>query len=284
VPVEVWQQAGSKAKWRVEKPGRVVSMDGASTTLFIRPDLAYKLPHATQGAFDTDPLLKLANAQDMIISELRAAQAKGWNLKLTQETMAGGESKLVVTVETKAEVPENDHNRNKWFGDSDIRWVYRFDGKTHRLKEVEALLHGRSGDVLILEAERIEYDRPIDATIFSLALPKNVRWVKDPERLPDNAKYEKMTPLEAARAFFAACAKEDWNEAQKFETMPFDNTLREYLRGLQIMSLGQPFQSKSYPGWIIPYEIKFNGGHVKKHNLFLRKDNPAMRYVVDGGI
>ncbi len=92
-----------------------------------------------------------------------------------------------------------------------------------------------------------------------------------------------MTPKQAARAFFEACGKKDWDEVQKF-CSPCDRRLRAYLGGLQIVSLGTPFQSKGYGGWFIPYEIKLKDGTVKKWNLAMRKDNPAKRYVVDGGI
>jgi hypothetical protein len=98
-----------------------------------------------------------------------------------------------------------------------------------------------------------------------------------------------MTPQEAAKAFFEACAKEDWAEAQKFwGGLPVDDRIKTYLGGLAIVSLGEPFQSKGYAspdkGWFVPYEIKLKDGSVKKFNLAVRKDNPANRYIVDGGI
>ena len=36
------------------------------------------------------------------------------------------------------------------------------------------------------------------------------------KKLPDNEKYEKMTPKEALQAFVDACEEEDWEEAEKF--------------------------------------------------------------------
>ncbi len=36
------------------------------------------------------------------------------------------------------------------------------------------------------------------------------------EELPNNEKYEKMTPKEVVQAFFDACEKENWDEAQQF--------------------------------------------------------------------
>ena len=119
-----------------------------------------------------------------------------------------GRKKLVVTVETKAGLPDNDYLKNKYLDLSDSRRVYRFDAKTQRLEGFEAYLHEAGGDVLVLTIEKIEYDLPIDPSVFTLKLPDNVQWFKEPERLPDNEKYEKMTPKEAAQAFFEACERE----------------------------------------------------------------------------
>jgi hypothetical protein len=60
--------------------------------------------------------------------------------------------------------------------------------------------------------------------------------------------------------------------------------MKKYLGGLEVVSLGEPVQAKPYPGWLIPYEIKFKDGNTKSWKLSVRKDNPAKRYVVDGGL
>ena len=139
VPVEIWKQFGDKPKWRVEKPGRVAVMDGDSTEMLIRPDYVVQFPHASQGAFDTGWLLALTNVQDMITHELRAAQARGWDLKLTHETTAAGEKKLLVTVEAKSGLPADDYLKNKFFEDSDMRRVYRFDAQDQAARRVRRL-------------------------------------------------------------------------------------------------------------------------------------------------
>jgi hypothetical protein len=118
-------------------------------------------------------------------------------------------------------------------------------------------------------------------------LPADVSWAQLPEqlsKLPDNEKYASMTAEQASRAFFEACSREDWNEAGKFMS-PVTADMKEYLGGLEIVSLGESFTSKAYhSGRFVPYEIKLKNGYVKKHNLAIRKDNPAGRWQVDGGI
>lgn len=284
VPIEVWKQFGETTKWKVDKTGRVVVMDGVSTIMLIKPNHAVKISSPTNGAFDSGWLLSLTNVQDLINGELHTALAKGWDMKLAHEE-SNRVKKLVVTVEAKAGQGVDDYLKNTFIDESDTRWVYRFDGETKQLETVQIYLHEKDKDVLIFETNNIDYNQPIDPKVFTLDLPKDVIWSKEPTLLPDNEKYAKMTPKEAATAFFEACAKENWDEVQKFwGSAAADKSLKEYLGGLEVISIGEPFQAKPYPGWFVPYEIKFKNGGVHKYNLAIRNDNPAKRYVVDGGI
>lgn len=110
--------------------------------------------------------------------------------------------------------------------------------------------------------------------------------------LPNNAKYASITAEQAARTFLEACGRKDWDEAGKFMSY-LDERMKAYLGGLKIVSLGESFTAenypgslapKDYPGRFVPYEIELIDGSVKKWNLAVRKDNPAGRWQVDGGI
>jgi hypothetical protein len=283
VPIELWKQFGEKPKWRVEKPGRVAVMDAESTMMLIKPDRAMKLPHPADSAFDNGWLLSLTNVRDLVKEELQTALAEGWDINLVHER-DGEAKKLAVTVEAKAGLSDDNYLKNKFIDTSDTRRVYRFDAETKRLEAFHIYLHEKGKDVLIFETEEIEYDNPIDPATFSLDLPKDVVWYEEPAKLADNEKYEKMTPKEAATAFFEACSKEDWRELKNYWPVSVDERFKTNLGGLEIMSIGEPFQAKPYPGWFVPYEIKLKNGEVKKHNLAVRNDNPAKRYMVDGGI
>jgi hypothetical protein len=270
-------------KWRVEKPGRVVVMDGQQTVMYLKPDEAVKVAKRTTSAFDTDWLHRIANLSNTLSNELRHAQAQGWKLALSEETGADGRPKSVVSVMAKCGLPDDDYSRNKFLQDADTRRVYRFDAQTERLEAVQIYLVRSSGEVQIFDLSQIDYDQPIDSSVWQLNLPADVSWYQEPQKLPDNEKYASMTPEEAARAFFEACAKEDWTEVGKFYS-PVTGMIKDYLGGLEIVSLGQAFTSKSYGGRFVPYEIKLKNGGVKKHNLAVRNDNPAHRWQVDGGI
>jgi beta-lactamase regulating signal transducer with metallopeptidase domain len=284
VTLEIWRQFGEKPKWRVEKPGRTAAMDGDSTAMLIAPNIGVKFPQPSPGAFDSRVLIDLGDAEGLITGQLRKAQAKGWPFSANSTRTAAGDDKFVVTIQQKAEVPDDDPQKNKWLGsDSDLRWEYRGDSKTQRLEDAEVYLHRPQGDVLVLKVERVEYDTAIDPAVFSLKFPDNTQWYKEPERVADNEKYEKMSPQESARTFFEACGREDWKEVENF-FQPLNDRIKTYLGGLQVIALGEPFRSQSYAGWFVPYEIKLKDGSVKKWNLAVRNDNPAHRYVVDGGL
>jgi hypothetical protein len=277
--IELWKQFEPELKWRVDKPGRLAVMDGQSTLLYINSAKhAAKHPGPSRSAFDTDWLHRIANLSNTISNELRNAQARGWKLDLTEETGADGRAKSVVTVFVKSGVPDNDYCKNTFLDNADTRRVYKFDSQTERLDSVQIFLARASGEVQIFDLNQIEYNQPLDPKLWQVELPADVSWYEQPQKLPDNEKYASMTAGEAARAFFEACGRQDWAEAAKFYS-PMDARIKEYLGGLQIVSLGQEFTSKSYPGRFIPYEIKLPG---MEFNLRLSNSNSAGRYVITG--
>ena len=283
--IELWKQFEPQLKWRIEKPQRVAVMDGESTVMLIKTDdTGVKFPHPSRSAFDTDWLQRIANISNTLSNELNNAQAQGWKLNTTEETAADGRLKEIVTIMARSGVPENDYGRNNFIGTADTRRVYHFDARSGLLEAVQIYLVRPSGEVKVFELSEIDYNQPIDPSTWKLELPADVSWAQlEPPKLPDNQKYASMTAEQAARAFFEACSREDWDEVGKFMS-PVTADLKEYLGGLEIISLGESFTSKAYVGRYVPYEIKLKDGNVRKHNLAIRNDNPAGRWQVDGGI
>jgi hypothetical protein len=289
VPIEMWKQTdeNGQVQWRVEKPGRVLLMDAQTTIMFIRPNHGVlREKPLPLGCYDSWSG-RLLNVHDLLDNELQKAknnpdhEVRLWHME------SEGRDKLVLEVNITTRVAEDDYLRNKFISDSDHVKVYLFDAETKLLESFQVYVNTEDEDVLIFEVTDIEYNIEIDDSIFGLDFPENMVWTREPEILPDNERYENMTPKEAAEAFFQACAEEDWEEVLKFwTTSRIDDNMKNYLGGLEIISLGEPFQSKGYSrlGWFVPYEIKFKSGHIKKMNLAVRKDNPAKRFVVDGGI
>jgi outer membrane lipoprotein-sorting protein len=283
VTVELWKQFGSDLKWRVDKPGRIAVMDGKSSLLFIKPDYALKGP-PSKSAFDTQLFHELADISDTLTSELSAIKAHGWPVTLAQERSAEGKEKSVVTVHAKSGLPDSDYLKNKFFMTADTRRVYVFDNESELLESVKIYTTAPGGEQLVFELTQIDYNQAIDPAVFELQLPAGVTWDQGMKTVPDNAKYTAMTPEQAARAFFEACSREDWAEVEKFCTFANNDRFKQYLGGVEIVSLGQAFTSAANAAQFVPYELKLRGGELKKHNLALKKDPNTGRWFVDGGI
>jgi len=285
VPVELWKEFSALPKWRVEKPGRVAVMDGQSTLLYLRAaNAALKVPKPSGAAFDTSWLHELADIDGTLSAEVRLAQSKGSTLELRRETDASGATKAMVTLEAKSGLPDGDYLKNAFFNTADTRRVYRFDEQTGRLETLQVFLHAPAGDVLVVEVDRIEYNPSLDVGLFQLALPQNVGWIEEPKAAPDDPQYAAMTAEQAARAFFEACAREDWNEVAKCWPLPLDDRIKGFLGGLKILKLGDSFTSAASNARFVPYEIQLKDGAVKKHNLALKRTGQTGRWVVDGGL
>jgi outer membrane lipoprotein-sorting protein len=280
---DLWKEFGDPPKWRIEKPGRVVVMDGKSSVLLIRPKMVARGGPDVGFVSWLKPVL---DVDKVLERELQVCREKGWKTTVDYKTGSDGLQKLIVTVEACAEGDfTNDWCKNRSIIESDNRRVYQFDTSSQLLENLQVYVHNSDQDVLVFEITKIEYNVDLDPSLFKLELPEDTVTFQKPAVLDDNENYQCMTPDETARAFFQACSDEKWDEVLKFWPMSkVDQRIKDYLGGIQIISIGAPFKSGLYPGWFVPYEIKFKSGATKKMNLAVRNDNKAGRYVVDGGI
>jgi hypothetical protein len=277
VPVEMWKQFGATPKWRVEKPGRVVAMDGASTLLLIGGN------HAMRGGARTgfvDWLMPLLDPERVLQSELLSARQGKSQVTLTSPTDRGSHETMLHVARRAEGDLTNDWLRNKSVLESDHTCVYRFDAATSRLTGLQVLVHSGGQDVAVFEITNIRYNEPLAADLFTPALPADVSWLGTAADLPVAGAIP-ATPREAALAFFEGAAKQDWQRVASV-TQVSDEIKHDY-GGIQVLSVGEPFKSGLYGGWFVPYEIRFPGGETKKHNLAVRNDNPQKRFVLDGG-
>lgn len=288
VDIEMWKRTDKNGleQWRVEKSGRVLLMDGQNTTMLIRPNygIIAEKPYPL-GCYDSWSG-RLLNVRDLLDNELQKAkndpshEASLWHEKVE------GSDKLMLEVDVKTGVSQDSYLRNKFIMLSDHLKIYQFDPKTKLLEAFQVYLHADDGnDILIFEVTDIQYNQEIDDDVFVLDLPENMIWHGKPKKLPDNEKYENMTPIEVVTTFFQACTDQNWEEAIKFlPTTEIPERIKNNLGGMEIISLGDPFQSAPYPGWFIPYEIKLKSGQILKRTMSIRNDNSAKRFMVDGGL
>jgi outer membrane lipoprotein-sorting protein len=285
VSVEVWKQLDDP-KWRIDKPGRMAVMDGQSTILYLKDsNTGMRIDQPSSSAFDTDWLHEVANISQVLTSEIHAVESRKNSPVISEATGSDGSAKVVVSIETQSNLPDGDYLKNKFFNTADTRRVYVFDKQSNRLEAVEIYLLSKDKPELIFEVSRIDYNPQIDAAVFHPAFPDNAAWAPlETPVIANNQAYASMTPAETSRAFFEAFARRDWDEAGKFYPLPIQDSFKDYLGGVEIISLGKPFQSIIGPQFYVPYEIRLLNGKVIKHNLALRNDNAAGRWMVDGGI
>ena len=178
----------------------------------------------------------------------------------------------------------NDWVRNKSIYEADHTRIYSFDTATKRLNGLQVFVHDHARDVLVFEVTDIRYNESQDARLYTLDLPENVSWLVSPEEMPVTAQPLPATPRDAALAFFEGMAERNWDRALTvMARSSVDDRIKRAYGGLQVISIGEPFQSGMYRGWFVPYEIRLSDGRVKKHKLAVRNDNAVKRFVLDGG-
>jgi outer membrane lipoprotein-sorting protein len=274
VPLEIWKQFGDAPKWRVEKPGRVAVMDGTSSSMLIRPDTV------VQGGIHPGFLEwvgALLETDKIMENELVSARAQ-----LSSARLAEQNGHYVLAVQRVAQGDfRNDWLLNKTISSSNHTRVYRFDIASKRLESMQLALNTKAGDVPVFEITGVTYNQSFDPKLFTIDLPQNVVRALPPEQMP-TARALPQSPKEAAAMFFDALSRQDTDELLAVYPASAAPPWVKSMASLQVVSLGEPFQSGKYAGWFVPYEITMNGD-TKKHNLAVRNDNPAHRWVFDGG-
>lgn len=288
LPVHIWKTMAPTLKWRVEKEGRVVVMDGQATTML----MGYGAPAPAGLKVDSrafgfigwlQPLLTL---DKLLPRELDRVQNQKADVRLSKIKTPGGEPVLRVVIAARAQgnFTESDYGRNKSVLESDNVRTYEFGARDYQLKAMQIDMQTSSGTVRVFETTSIEYDATPDASVFVLEIPNDTIWQKLPGEEKQTSDTSLMKADDVARAYFQACADSNWATAAVFDPGINRPDTQNLLGGLTIISIGTPFHSGLYPGWFVPYEIKFKSGRVQKHNLAVRNDNPKHQWYVDGGI
>jgi outer membrane lipoprotein-sorting protein len=275
-PVEMWKEFGAAPRWRVENPGRVVVMDGTRATLFMKPN---RVVHGGRYAGFIEWLKPLLDPEQVLAAELHAAQKGESRAAVRQE---GPRVTLTATRKAQGEF-SNDWGRNSSVPESDHTRVYQFDASTNRLIGLQVILHDSGKDTVVFEITDIRYNEPIAPELFTVTVPDDVISDVPPEQMPVNRPLP-ATAREAAQTFLEGLAQRDWDRVLAvYPAIAIPESLKRCGGTFQVISIGEPFQSGLYGGWFVPYEIRWVDGHFKSWNLAVRNDNPAHRWLQDGG-
>lgn len=286
VPIDFWKQFTNdpRGKWRLEEPGRVVVMDARLSSMFYKSlNVVHEVEDPNPERYWDESFVEL----DKVVSrEASKASEHPAQFSSTRRRGEDGREKMVVTVEVPSTVPETDYLRNKSIEHSDHLKIYEFDAETKLLENLEVYVHDKDRDVLVFRLVQAEYNVEFEPALFTLELPVDVIRTVPLAILPDNQRYEKMTPKEAAAVYLTAWANEDWDEVLKFDGQTgVPQLMKDYYGKLTILDIGEPFQSADdNERWFVPYKIKLKSGEVADHMLSLVKNKRVNRFEFDGGM
>lgn len=285
ISVEMWKDFGDPSKVRIEKQGRQITADENGTTVLMCAGglpLVYKSGGIAEQWFST--LAPILHPDTLLQHESGAAEKSDSVVSVATKTGSDGREKTILTInaEAQGDFSQSDYLKNTTIIMSDNTRIYTFDAETSRLEGLQVLVKTKTGDVLVFETTKIEYDVTLRPSLFHLNVPKNAIFGNQKEvGAKDNSW---MQPDEVADQFFGALSKSDWKTTKQLGAVWIDNPeCQRAYAGLKVISIGKPFQSGLCRGWFVPYEIRFRCGVVKKHNLAVRNDNPRHQWHYDGG-
>lgn len=124
-----------------------------------------------------------------------------------------------------------------------------------------------------------------------LQLTEEIKWSNEPEVLADNDTYAKMSPQEVLKKYYDMVSRLDFNEMRKFVPDSYVKKFKsecemaakfgvDVQKQLPVVEVGESSWSAEQSA----YFVKCRQLSVKKFNLAVRNDNPAKRWVVDGGL
>jgi outer membrane lipoprotein-sorting protein len=267
-------------KWRVDKGERIVVFDGQNQYLWI-PNAKYAIKAGKNAGFVE--WFKILLDPETILKREQAG-TRGKESKFTMEEM-NGELRMSITSNALGNFI-NDYLKNKSIDGSDNRREYVFDSQTKLMKSLKIYILDGTKETLIVETEKIDYNTPIDESLFTINLPEGVEW----KELTVDIKSETFSNITSKRAgelIINAMAKNEWNSIKD----PFQQyngvmmlMLKKSYGGLEVIKIGETFKSGLYRGEFVPCEVKLHDGTIQKFNLALRNDNKNKVWLVDGGL
>jgi len=281
----LWKIFSSPARWRMEKPGRIVVMDGRNQYLY-RPGEEFAMKAGADAGLVESLKLFLDPGRILETEQKRALQNKAF-CHVEQH-----DSTLVLTVTSKAAGDfTNPYLLNKSIAGSNNRRVYVFDKQSKRLISFRVSVQSGHREIPVIQSAVIRYDQQIPDSIFRISLPPGISFMElDDYYSHGGSDLPVASGEEATRIIFESFGREEWNTVKKFiPELRFQggrvaSEIRQYYGGLRVISIGKSFRSGSYPGVFVPYRIKLKSGEVISHNLAIRNDNPRRLWVVDGGL
>lgn len=267
--------------WSISKPGRKVIFDGESQYLYI-PAAKTVYKGGPQAGFVSWMHLLLDPAS-ILWKEEDIAKSRGARIQITQRN---GDTCLTITTKATGDII-NDRLRNDNIGTADSKSDYVFDGKTHLLKGLRISVLKEGKETLVFSIDKIVYDTTLAREELLFTVPDGAELKTAADLSPSQGGNLPTSSKEAARIALEDLSKGDleshkqmWIEYGRFSLA----LLKRGYKGIEIVRIGEPFRSVAVTGDIVPYEIKFPGGFIKRFRLVLDNKNSAKIWMVKGGL
>ncbi|MCX6303635.1 MAG: hypothetical protein NT040_01580 [Bacteroidetes bacterium] len=281
---EVYRLFGNERKWRFDKPGRMVIMDGKDQFM-VNKNGGYVMQGSPEAGFTgwlklfLEPAKVLEAERSIARNDHASCSIKeegGW-IDLTFNTTALGNY-------------DNHYALNSSIPEANTRRVYTFDKESNMLHSLTVFVRQGKEEICVLKLNSIIFNEPMPDSLFvfenrnKLPVFTTDRWQKIAGK-----GIRKSSSEAAARLFLSACSRNDWNTVKRFSPL-FSMTGREELNavkdrfaGTRVINVGKSFVSGLYAGEFVPFTVVTLEGVTITGNLALRNDNPGHAWIVDGG-
>ena len=282
VPHTIMRSFTAPNAWSVKKAGRTVVFDGTSQYLYIPSgNVVYK---GGEDAGFVSWMRLLLDPESVLWKEKENAESSGAIVKTFAKD---GDSCLHITTKAAGNFM-NDYLRNENIGTADSRREYVFDGKSHLLKTLKIFLLKEKNETLIFSLDTIEYNTNIPLSEFSFSIPAGAELKTAPDLMPSQKDATTgISSTVAARMALEDLSKGDF-ETHKYLWSQYSQLSLKIMHkgyaGCRVIRTGEPFHSAAVYGDVVPYEIKFPDGYIKKFRIVLENNKPAKLWSVKGGL
>ena len=280
----LWKTFGDPPRWRMEKDGRTVIMDGKNQYLVIAGS-GFTLKGGPRCGF-VEWMRIFLDPVKLLESEKEFACAHHAFCKIEEK---GGHIILIVKAKALGNF-QNSFALNNSVQESNNTRVYTFNKTTMLPESIEITIESGQHSIPVIE---------LDSIAYNLALPDSLLRFKPIRGFPvislealdsiNRGGISNVNSGQATRMFFEAISKHDNVQLNRLYPLAglaggssFADVQKRY-SGLEILWLGKPFKSGLYIGDFVPYMIRLKSGDTVRGTLSLRRDNPSHVWNIDGG-
>jgi hypothetical protein len=284
ISFRVWTRFGKNPKWRFEKPGRYVIMDGFSQ--YLVNDVGGYVLQGTPKAGFIGWMKQVLQPMSIIGTELAYARSHPSSCSVKREG-----DLILLTVKAAASGDfTNPWALNTSIPEAETRRVYTFSKDSHMLTGLSVFVKSGAEDICVMKLTDIKANPVLPDSLLIFRNNNNypvltlVQW----DSATSNG-LKDITAENAVRTFFKSCEKEDWAMTERFSplfTVRSANALKSVqarFGGSRLLKVGNSFNSGIYAGVYVPYVVLLRSGDTISGNIAIRNDNSYHTWSIDGG-